>query len=421
MIAQIQIISMIALLGFPWSGSPQKSDTMGAYGGGAIPIEFKNGQLGIILRDDTEGNPPSKDIPMDPKAEIPSPPLPPVGGTESISISSSTQMLEVGERARVTLTKGADVGYLALSGSAEVRIDEGATVASVNMSDSATLRISSGVAVSLVNVQDNSIGVKVLVGKNTHVGHITVAGNATLVLIEEKADVAHVEVSGNTTLRISSGAVISHVTVKDTSTVHISGGTLGFLNLEGRSQAHIHGATLNGGTFSAPGVSFNGGAIIYTPETQIYLYATDVMFRAGKVSGIWDNGEHFSLSLGSAEFNEESGMPQVLAQQPKALPKQVIISTLIEASFDCKKAVSPAEKTVCRDPALANLDRRLSNLYRQVLETSSDSEQVKASQRHWLRTIRNGCTTAPCMRTAYERRIAILGKMSKEGLINSKF
>lgn len=415
MIAQIQIVSMIALLGFSWSGLPQESDTVDAYmkgvfGGRAIPVEFKNGQFGIILRDDTEGNPPSKEIPMDPNAKIP---RPPIGGTEKVSISDSIQMLQIGERAFVSLTKGADVDGLELSGSAEVRIDEGATVASVNMSDSATLRISSGVTVSLVNVQDNSIGVKVLVGKNAHVGHIMVAGNATLVLIEEKSDVAHVEVSGNTTLRISSGAVISHVTVKDTSIVHITGGTLGYLNLEGRSQAHVHHLTMSGGgRFSF----FENGGIMYTPETQIHLYATDVMFRAGNLSGTWDNGEHFSLSLGRAEFNEESERPRLLTQQqqPKSLPKQVNISTLIEASFDCAKAVSPAEKTVCRDPALANLDRRLSNLYRQVLETSSDSEQVKASQRHWLRTIRNGCATAPCMRTAYERRIAVLGKMSKK-------
>jgi uncharacterized protein YecT (DUF1311 family) len=331
MIAQIQIVSLIVLLAFPSSGLPQESDNMGVrgkgmYGGKSIPVEFKNGQFGIILRDDAEENPPSKEVPMDPNAMIP---RPSIGGTEEVSISDSTEMLHIGEWARVKLTNGADVGYIALSGNAYVRVEEGAHVANVDVSDSATLWISSGAAVSHITVQDNSIA-------------------------------------------------------------YITGGTL------------------------------LGGAITYTPETQIHLYATDVTFRAGKISGIWHNGELFSLSLVGVEFNEEYGRPKPLSQQPTTLPPQIVvlthivIPTHIEASFDCVKATSPAEKMICGDPALANLDKRLSRLYRQALETSPDSEQIKSSQRHWLRTIRNGCTTVPCMRTAYERRVGVLGKkMSK--------
>src|SRR5439155_12190101 len=94
--------------------------------------------------------------------------------------------------------------------------------------------------------------------------------------------------------------------------------------------------------------------------------------------------------------------------------RQVVVRSLVEASFECAKAVNRVEKTICGDAILANLDRRLSTLYKQVLEGSSEAEQIKTSQRSWLRNIRNGCETAPCLKTAYERRIQVLERLSKK-------
>lgn len=54
----------------------------------------------------------------------------------------------------------------------------------------------------------------------------------------------------------------------------------------------------------------------------------------------------------------------------------------INPSFDCSKASTPTEKAICRDSALANLDRQLAQLYRKALREKG--EQVKIKQKEWL-------------------------------------
>ena len=389
------MISLLMLVGVPVISSPSSHDRLiigekESYDRSVVPVEFKNGQFGIILRDDTEGNPPSKEIPMDPNAKKP---RPPIGGTEHVSISNSdpNQILQIGEHAVVSVTNDVEVGAIALSGHAEVRIDNGAKIAHIFMSGHTTLKISSGAEVS----------------------HLTTEGNSdsATVMVEERAGIGHITVAGRTALRLS-GARVSHVTIQDHSTAQITGGTVGYLNLEGHSQAHIHGSTEKEAMPSGQREAFLGGGITYTPETHIYLYATGVAYRAGTISGTWLNGEYFSVPLRGVDIDNTSGERKRLSPQPTTLPTQIIIAAHIKPSFDCTKAVSRSEKMICGDPALAGLDLRLSRLYRLVLESSADAEQIKTSQRYWLRNIRDECTTAPCMRTAYERRIQNLAKMS---------
>src|SRR2546428_13036618 len=99
-------------------------------GFGLLPVstvaEFQNGQFGIILRD-PDGNP-SKEVPPCKECR---PPQTPIGGTENISVSSPTPHVQLGQQAHGLVTKGADVGFLNMTGSAEVRIGEGAKVTHV--------------------------------------------------------------------------------------------------------------------------------------------------------------------------------------------------------------------------------------------------------------------------------------------------
>ena len=86
------------------------------------------------------------------------------------------------------------------------------------------------------------------------------------------------------------------------------------------------------------------------------------------------------------------------------------------ASFSCAKASTPTEKAICADAGLSKLDDRLSAAYREgvkLLSGASPEENdalsaVKADQRAWLGE-RNACgADTACLRTAYERRVAVL-------------
>lgn len=87
------------------------------------------------------------------------------------------------------------------------------------------------------------------------------------------------------------------------------------------------------------------------------------------------------------------------------------------ASFACAKAATPTETAICADPALSALDERLAAAYRTAFKVFDDTAAgnsksgaaVKADQRAWLGD-RNACAAdAACLRTAYERRLAVLG------------
>lgn len=80
-------------------------------------------------------------------------------------------------------------------------------------------------------------------------------------------------------------------------------------------------------------------------------------------------------------------------------------------SFNCGKARTWVEKTICRDPVLADKDRRMASAYNSLLEQSregggpgTDLSGFRNEQRAWLRE-RNRCRTRACIHAAYDRRI----------------
>jgi uncharacterized protein len=81
------------------------------------------------------------------------------------------------------------------------------------------------------------------------------------------------------------------------------------------------------------------------------------------------------------------------------------------ASFDCKKAKSYAEKTVCSTPQLSNLDDLLAASFIKVMNSTSDQKTLKAEEHDWLVNERNVCTDVDCLKTAYKSRIAVLNDL----------
>lgn len=82
------------------------------------------------------------------------------------------------------------------------------------------------------------------------------------------------------------------------------------------------------------------------------------------------------------------------------------------ASFDCAKAATAVEKTICADAELSRLDEELARAYAQALAEAADRQAVKSGQRTWLRNTRDVCADAMCLKAGYEARIVVLAQGS---------
>ncbi len=90
----------------------------------------------------------------------------------------------------------------------------------------------------------------------------------------------------------------------------------------------------------------------------------------------------------------------------------MLISTLGHAaSFDCKKAKAPIEKTICNDAELNNMDSKLGEVYKNWLNDSGKTGKfIKKTQAFWLKWRAEQCdvSVASCLLSLYEERISLL-------------
>jgi|GEM_PF-854544 uncharacterized protein len=89
-----------------------------------------------------------------------------------------------------------------------------------------------------------------------------------------------------------------------------------------------------------------------------------------------------------------------------ALGAVFISSSAFAVSFDCTKASTYAEKTICSDPLLRKLDDALSKNYKAMLgaDLGGPVENLRNDQRKWIAN-RNKCTTRECLVAAYRERV----------------
>ena len=80
------------------------------------------------------------------------------------------------------------------------------------------------------------------------------------------------------------------------------------------------------------------------------------------------------------------------------------------ASFDCKKAEMPIEKTICSDESLSALDDELANAYARALVVANNQEALKREQRAWVKKQRNSGANVKELSSIYLNRIAELNK-----------
>ena len=74
-------------------------------------------------------------------------------------------------------------------------------------------------------------------------------------------------------------------------------------------------------------------------------------------------------------------------------------------SFDCARATSQVNQTICASPALSALDRKLGVDYGATLHQGGiDAAALQADERRWLTHVRDACADAACLAAAYRAR-----------------
>lgn len=84
-----------------------------------------------------------------------------------------------------------------------------------------------------------------------------------------------------------------------------------------------------------------------------------------------------------------------------------IAGTASAASFNCDKAATFVEKTICSNNSLSKLDDALAENYKHMMASDIGKGarmDLRTTEREWL-TMRNKCTTAQCIETLYRQRV----------------
>jgi len=90
------------------------------------------------------------------------------------------------------------------------------------------------------------------------------------------------------------------------------------------------------------------------------------------------------------------------------LPAQAI-------GLDCAKVKSKVEHLICDDkknPGLYSLDFQLNTFYVEALQNAENTQRVIEDQKKWIKTVRNVCGDADCLKNVYQARVGELQQSS---------
>jgi uncharacterized protein len=92
------------------------------------------------------------------------------------------------------------------------------------------------------------------------------------------------------------------------------------------------------------------------------------------------------------------------------------------ASFDCKKAVTQQDKTICLDPELNRLDTAIANAFKALLKVHPLPDYVKARQTDWqeLNLLCDEASLKTCLQNSFKSRLDELNWSSSTMVFSSK-
>lgn len=78
-----------------------------------------------------------------------------------------------------------------------------------------------------------------------------------------------------------------------------------------------------------------------------------------------------------------------------------------EASADCNRAISEVEQIICQSNEVRQLDKDLGVLYKIKMKSLSkkQKDELKKSQKLWLKNKRNKCLNEKCLIKSYKSRL----------------
>ncbi|MCI3203842.1 hypothetical protein DBA20_02550 [Pandoraea capi] len=88
-----------------------------------------------------------------------------------------------------------------------------------------------------------------------------------------------------------------------------------------------------------------------------------------------------------------------------------------QPSFDCRKATSLVERSICINPELSALDRQLAQAFVAASARTTDKVGLRKDQNKWRTTIRDKCRSSECIADAYGARTSALSVTAENGRV----
>lgn len=88
------------------------------------------------------------------------------------------------------------------------------------------------------------------------------------------------------------------------------------------------------------------------------------------------------------------------------------------ASFNCAKASTFVEHSICDNAQASKLDEDLAYAYKNARASVSSPHQLKKEQRAWLKNKRNRCQNVACVKQTMKSRIKVLKSFSNNSTVS---
>ena len=95
----------------------------------------------------------------------------------------------------------------------------------------------------------------------------------------------------------------------------------------------------------------------------------------------------------------------VPASPPRTSEEAEPAESVAKPSFDCGAAVTPVERLICTDSALAQGDVDVAAAYKAARARVSDAARLRTEQSSWRTAVRDSCADAQCVSAAQRRRV----------------
>ncbi len=154
---------------------------------------------------------------------------------------------------------------------------------------------------------------------------------------------------------------------------------------------------------------------LYYSETLSRRDSVTFEFRGGEASIYSELNPIIKVTNIFSSDTKTSGVKAKEAKSVKKIENQPVAQANVSneipnPSFNCNKASSFSEKTVCSDVFLAKLDRALSSNYKLMLTANIGDgavQDLRQTQRNW-NMLKNKCRDKSCLKTAYSERIDVV-------------